>query len=99
MKLDVDRLATVPDDPPEAGPDRALDPAPADPRLPPEPRPAAVGEGDVAVAEDGPHAEVSPITAHSSTAATVHRLLFESNRRIPDLLIVYSFIPLLLLGS
>jgi hypothetical protein len=26
VKLDVDTLATVPDDPPEAGPDRALDP-------------------------------------------------------------------------
>ena len=29
MKLDVDTLLTVPDAPPEAGPDRALDPPPA----------------------------------------------------------------------
>jgi hypothetical protein len=27
VKLDVDTLSTVPDAPPEAGPDRALDPA------------------------------------------------------------------------
>jgi len=29
VKLDVDMLLTVPDAPPEAGPDRALDPPPA----------------------------------------------------------------------
>jgi hypothetical protein len=32
VKLDVDTLETVPDAPPEAGPDRALDPPPPDPR-------------------------------------------------------------------
>jgi hypothetical protein len=32
MKLDVDELLTVPAVPPSAGPDRALDPAPPDPR-------------------------------------------------------------------
>jgi hypothetical protein len=31
VKLDVDTLPTVPDAPPEAGPDRALDPLPPDP--------------------------------------------------------------------
>jgi hypothetical protein len=31
VKLDVDTLSTVPDDPPAAGPDRALDPPPPDP--------------------------------------------------------------------
>jgi hypothetical protein len=31
VKLDVDMLPTVPDAPPEAGPDRALDPPPLDP--------------------------------------------------------------------
>jgi hypothetical protein len=31
VKLDVDTLATVPDAPPEAGPDRALDPPPPGP--------------------------------------------------------------------
>ena len=30
VKPDVDTLSTVPDDPPAAGPDRALDPAPPD---------------------------------------------------------------------
>jgi hypothetical protein len=38
VKLDVDRLSTVPDAPPAAGPDRALDPPPPDPR-PPEAAP------------------------------------------------------------
>ena len=65
LKLDVDTLSTVPDDPPEAGPDRALDPLP----LPP-----AVAEGDVAVGEDV-QAAVSPITANISTAAVIHGLL------------------------
>jgi hypothetical protein len=43
MKLDVDMLATVPDAPPAAGPDRALDPPPADPGPPAEPLLAAAG--------------------------------------------------------
>jgi len=74
VKLDVDTLTTVPAAPPEAGPDRALDPG--------EPLPAAaVAEGDVAVAESGPHAAESPITAHT-TAAVIHRpLLFDGDRR------------------
>jgi hypothetical protein len=67
VKLDIDTPATVPAAPPEAGPDRALDP--------PEPLPAAVAEGDVAVAEDVPQAAESPITTHISTAPMIHRLL------------------------
>jgi hypothetical protein len=43
VKLDVDTLPTVPDAPPEAGPDRALDPPPAKPL----PGCLAVAEGDV----------------------------------------------------
>jgi hypothetical protein len=83
VKLDVDTLSTVPDAPPEAGPDRALDPPPPDPRPPAEPPPAAVAEGDVAVAEDVPQA-ASPITADISTAAMVQRLLLcDTNRRAP----------------
>jgi hypothetical protein len=79
VKLDVDTLAIVPEAPPEAGPDRALDPRP-----PAEPLPAAVAEGDVAVAEDVPQAAESPITAHISTAGMIHRLfLIDSNRRTP----------------
>jgi hypothetical protein len=67
-------VATVPAAPPEAGPDRALDPAL---------RPAAAAEGDVAVAEDVPHAE-SPTTEPISTAAMIHpRLLFDSDRLTP----------------
>jgi hypothetical protein len=34
VKPDVDTLPTVPDAPPAAGPDRALDPVPPDPRPP-----------------------------------------------------------------
>jgi hypothetical protein len=80
VKPDVDTLPTVPDAPPEAGPDRALDPPPPDPRPPA----AAVGEGDVAVAEDAPQAAESPITALISAAAMIHRLLlFDSNPRTP----------------
>jgi len=33
VKPDVDTLPTVPDDPPAAGPDRALDPPPPEPLL------------------------------------------------------------------
>jgi hypothetical protein len=81
VKLDVDTLATVPDAPPAAGPDRALDPPPADPRPPAEPLPAIGAEGDVAVAEDALQA-ASPITAPVSAPAMIHRLLvFDSNRR------------------
>lgn len=50
VKLDVDTVPTVPDAPPEAGPDRALDPPPPDPTLPAEPLPAAVTEGEAAAA-------------------------------------------------
>jgi hypothetical protein len=61
----------VPDAPPEAGPDRALD----------APLPAAVAEGDAAVAEDVPQAAESPITAHISTATMIHRLLLVDSKR------------------
>jgi hypothetical protein len=43
VKLDVDTLPTVPDAPPAAGPDRALDPPPPDPGPPAEPLLAAGG--------------------------------------------------------
>jgi hypothetical protein len=73
VKLDVVTLSTVPDAPPEAGPERALDP-----------RPLAVAEGDdVAVAEEEAAVQPaeSPITAHISAAATISPLLlFDSNR-------------------
>ena len=41
VKPDVDRLLTVPDDPPAAGPDRALDPPPPERRQ----RVSAAGSG------------------------------------------------------
>jgi hypothetical protein len=43
VKLELDTLSTVPDDPPAAGPDRALDPLPADTGCP------DVAEADAAV--------------------------------------------------
>jgi hypothetical protein len=43
VKLDADTLSTVPDDPPAAGPDRALDPPPPPAGF------ADVTEADVAV--------------------------------------------------
>ena len=77
MKLAVDTLSTVPDAPPEAGPDRAFPP-------PAEPLPAVAG-GDVVVAEDVPQAAENPITAHISPAARIHRLLLiASNCRSPS---------------
>jgi hypothetical protein len=85
VKLDVDTLPTVPDAPPAAGPDRALDPAPPDPGPPATPL-LAVAEGDVAVAEgDVVQPAESPITALVSAAATTHPLLlFDSDRRTLD---------------
>jgi hypothetical protein len=87
VKLDVDTVPTVPDAPPAAGPDRALDAPPAAP-LPWRPADAeAEAEGDVVV-DDGDEAVVvaeaaqpakSPITAH--TAPAVSHLRFDSNRR------------------
>src|SRR5438552_3100866 len=79
--LAVDKASTVPDDPPAAGPDRALAPPP-ELRPPAGPPTAAVVEvlltavvdGDVAVAEDEPH-PASPIAPHISPAAVIRRLL------------------------
>ncbi|WP_370097598.1 hypothetical protein [Streptacidiphilus sp. MAP12-20] len=59
VKLEVDTLSTVPDEPPSAGPDRALE-------LPP----VALG---TAVAEEGGEPTEIPMTAaHVSTAAAIH---------------------------
>jgi len=70
VKPDVDTLLTVPDAPPEAGPDRALDP-----------RPAPAADGDVTVAGDVPHAAERPMTALISTATRIQRLpLFDFAR-------------------
>jgi hypothetical protein len=66
VKLDVDTLPTVPDDPPAAGPDRALDP---------DPSCAADAEGDMARPTE------SPITGHITAAATI-RPNFLLDRRL-----------------
>jgi hypothetical protein len=81
VKLDVDRLSTVPDAPPAAGPDRALGPPPVAP--PPGPGWLDVADGDVAVGKgDVPGVEgdvaqpaASPITADISAGATIHLLV------------------------
>jgi hypothetical protein len=84
VKPDEDTLATVPDAPPAAGPDRAVGALPLDPPLLLEAMAAAGG-----VAVDEPDLAIpteSPITAHvSAAAAAIHRrLLFAHNRSIPD---------------
>ena len=74
VKLDVDTLATVPDAPPWAGADRALDP----------PVPEALAATSCAAVAEGDVARVtgSPIAAHISAAAAIRPvLLFASNRR------------------
>jgi hypothetical protein len=74
VKLDVATLATVPDAPPCAGADRALDdPAPVAAE---ETSCAAVAEGDVATMAG------SPIAAHIIAAAAIRPLLlYARNRR------------------
>jgi hypothetical protein len=69
VKLDVDTLSTVPDEPPAAGPDRALDPPPG---IRPDIAEEDVAGGDDAVVaeEDVAHPAHTPITAAMSVAAT-----------------------------
>ena len=63
-------LLTVPEAPPAAGPDRALDPPPAAAAE----DDVAVVEGDVAVAEgDEPQAARKTLAAHAAVAAKIHR--------------------------
>ena len=87
MKLDGDMLSTVPDDPPAAGPDRALEPPPPATPLPDPKRPdgaeeeVAVVEEEVVAEEDAAQAAQRPNTAHISPAAAIRLLaLLESNR-------------------
>jgi hypothetical protein len=81
VKLDAETVPTVPTAPPAAGPDRALDPLPPDPRrsvaLLPGPGCPDVVEGDVVQPAE------SWVTAHISAATTIRPLvLFGSSRRI-----------------
>jgi hypothetical protein len=83
-KPDLDTLVTLPIDPPAAGPDRALDPPPADPEGAPcaaavveeVVAAGAVAAGAVAV----PQAE-SPIAGTSSHAVSHPFFLLDSSRR------------------
>jgi len=83
VKLDVDKASTVPDDPPAAGPDRALVPPPRPPAKPPtaavvEVLLPAVVDGGAALADE-PHA-ARPIPPHINAAAVIRRLLlFDGN--------------------
>jgi hypothetical protein len=88
VKPDVVMLVTVPDAPPAAGPDRALDPAP----------PAAVVEdvaavvGDVAFAEgDVEQPANSAITAHIDAPPTIHLL-----RRFDTIAVLLDGVPTVL---
>jgi hypothetical protein len=54
VKLDSETLSTVPDDPPAAGPDRALDPPPPDPERAPCADVAEVDDAVVVVAVPEP---------------------------------------------
>jgi hypothetical protein len=79
-KLDLDTLPTVPDDPPAAGPDRALDPPPPERGPPAELAPEASCPAD-AEGDDARPTE-SPTTGTITAAATIRPLfLFHSNRR------------------
>jgi hypothetical protein len=77
VKLDLDTLLTVPDDPPAAGPDRAFDPLPLAP-------PAAVLPDTGCAADAG--ADVaspmeSPMTGAISAATAIRpTFLFENSR-------------------
>jgi hypothetical protein len=82
VKVDLETLATVPEDPPEAGADLALDPPP--------PNPGAAGTVLVATTcpadaeRDVTRPTETPITAINSAVARIHDLLlFDSNRRSP----------------
>jgi hypothetical protein len=85
VKPDVVTLSTVPDAPPAAGPDRALD----------APRPAVVEEdeavvdGDAAFAEGDEAHPASSATAATEAAAMIHRCLgFDGIRSGPGVALV-----------
>jgi hypothetical protein len=85
VKLDVETLPIVPDEPPIAGPERALEPPPSV-APPPGPWDPSLAEGDMDVVEvDAPQAAQSPITAHMSAAATTRLLRLGSEPALPNL--------------
>jgi hypothetical protein len=88
VKLDVDTVATVPEAPPAAGPDRALDPPPPDPLAPaakgpvPAAPPVTVVLDEVVLDDDAdePPQAASATTAINTPARTPIRALL--NRRL-----------------
>jgi hypothetical protein len=68
VKPDVDKLPTVPDDPPAAGPDRALDPPPPEPLL--AAGEALLAEGELLAAVEA-LLEEQPATAMAAAPATM----------------------------
>jgi hypothetical protein len=90
VKPVVDTLPTVPDDPPAAGPERALEPPPPAPRPAPLLPPACpevaddevVADGDVVV--DGDDDDEQPATSTPTSATAAIHLLFRlrSARRV-----------------
>jgi hypothetical protein len=82
VKPDVDKLSTVPAAPPEAGPDRALDPPPGAGAPDDAEGGVADAEGGVAVAEGDDVQAADTPTTPINAAATIHpRFLVDSNRR------------------
>jgi hypothetical protein len=80
VKLDLDTLPTVPDDPPAAGPDRAFDPPPPERGPPAGPAPEASCPADAEVEVARP--TDSPITGTMMAAATIRPpFVFHNNRR------------------
>jgi hypothetical protein len=78
VKLELDTLSTVPDDPPAAGPDRALDPPPPDPKCPAGAEEDAADAGGAAARPTD-----SPVTENITAAAMIRPLLrFHNSRRI-----------------
>jgi len=82
-KPDVDTLLTLPIDPPAAGPERALDPAPLEDAV--YAAGVAPDELDVVADADVLPQPATPIAGAISAAAEIHPLLLpESNRRTLD---------------
>jgi hypothetical protein len=77
VKPEDDMLVTVPDAPPAAGPDRALEPAP------PEPLVELLGdtEGTAVAEDDVARPTETPIAEHANTPATIHLLLLVVRKR------------------
>jgi hypothetical protein len=86
---ELDTVPIVPDDPPAAGPDRALDPPPLEPGAPEAPAAGrACAEGGAEADEDEDDVArpmETPVTAQISAAATIQALrLFDGNRPTRD---------------